>query len=207
MVELLEPFEPRAELRPCARDANSSEVDRLPKSAAVAVVLCPDRQGDISFVLTRRASNLRRHPGQFALPGGRVDLGETIEEAAQRETLEEIGIRLTEADRLGRLDDFVTRSGFRISPVVFLYCSCPTLRLEQAEVRAAYLISLHELEVPETPTLRLIDESELPVLALPIRGTLVHAPTAAIIYQLFELLYRGRLVSVSHYEQPVFAWS
>ena len=56
------------------------------------------------------------------------------------------------------------------------------------------------------PTLRPIPESDQPVLSVPFRGDFVHAPTAAIIYQLWEMAWRGRDVDVAHYEQPVFAW-
>lgn len=56
------------------------------------------------------------------------------------------------------------------------------------------------------PVLREIPESENPVLSMPIRGGLVHSPTAAIVYQMLEVVLRGNDVRVAHYEQPVFAW-
>ena len=56
------------------------------------------------------------------------------------------------------------------------------------------------------PVLREIPESDNPVLSMPIRGGLVHAPTAAIVYQMLEVVLRGNDVRVAHYEQPVFAW-
>jgi len=65
-----------------------------------------------------------------------------------------------------------------------------------------------ELDRPGIPELRAIPESDRPVLSLPIPmlGTSIHAPTAAVLYQLREVAIHGRATRVAHYEQPVFAW-
>ena len=70
------------------------------------------------MLLTRRAAGLRAHRGQWALPGGRCDEGETPVEAALRELHEELGLELGPDDVLGLLDDYPTRSGYLITPVV-----------------------------------------------------------------------------------------
>ena len=176
------------------------------KAAAVALTLLPDDSGAASFLLTRRARGLRRHRGQWALPGGRVDEGETETEAARRELLEELGVSLPASSMMGALDDFVTRSGYRIRPVVFLSSEPLEIDPNPNEVAAAYRIPFGDLDRPDMPTLRYIPESDHPVLSVPILGGLVHSPTAAMIYQFFELAFRGRVVRVAHYEQPVFAW-
>src|ERR1700761_3426206 len=90
------------------------------KRAAVAIVLveADDTADGTAFVLTRRASSLRSHRGQWALPGGRCDAGETPVTAALRELQEELGLALGEAKVLGLLDDYPTRSGYLITPVV-----------------------------------------------------------------------------------------
>ena len=88
------------------------------RPAAVALVLLPDDEGRACFVLTRRAARLSAHAGQWALPGGRLDPGETAEEAARRELHEEVGLDLGPDAVLGALDDYPTRSGFVITPVV-----------------------------------------------------------------------------------------
>ena len=77
-----------------------------------------ERRPGAALILTRRSSKLRSHPGQWALPGGRIDPGETPEQTALREMREEIGLDLEEGAVLGRLDDFITRSGFIMTPVV-----------------------------------------------------------------------------------------
>ncbi len=177
------------------------------RPAAVALALVADDEGRCCFVLTRRATRLRTHSGQFALPGGRIEAGESSDAAALRELQEEVGLELPPASVLGSLDDFATRSGFVITPVVVWCGDQHELRPDPAEVAIAYRVPLSELGRPGVPVLRAIPESDRPVLSLPLVGTLVHSPTAAIIYQLFEVGIHGRDTRVAHYEQPVFAWS
>jgi len=74
------------------------------------------------------------------------------------------------------------------------------------EVAAVYRVPLAELERPDVPRLRQIPESERPVISIPLLGTQIHAPTAAILYQLREVAVRGRATRVAEFEQPVFAW-
>ncbi len=176
------------------------------RRAAVACVLAPRRDGELSFLLTRRASTLRRHRGQFALPGGRIDPGESADLAARRELHEELAVDLAPSAVLGRLDDYATRSGYVITPVV-LWCDArPEVRPAPEEVARVFRVSFAELDHEQMPTLRAIEESDRPVLSVPLRGNFVHAPTAAVIYQLWEMVWRGRRVHVADYEQPVFAW-
>ncbi|MFI5316374.1 MAG: NUDIX hydrolase [Myxococcota bacterium] len=176
--------------------------------AAVAATLVGDGEGRACFLITRRSSRLRDHPGQWALPGGRVDPGETAEETARRELHEELGLELPAAAALGRLDDFATRSGFAITPVVFWGGAQPRLAANPDEVDQVFVVPVAELDRPEIPELRSIPESDRPVLSLPIPmlGTSIHAPTAAVLFQLREVALHGRATRVSHYEQPVFAW-
>ena len=66
---------------------------------------------------------------------------------------------------------------------------------------------LADLDHPDVPQLRSIPESDQPVISVPLLGTRIHAPTAAILYQLREVVVHGRDTRVDHYEQPVWAWS
>jgi 8-oxo-dGTP pyrophosphatase MutT (NUDIX family) len=106
-----------AELCAAFARAPASEPAPVLKRAAVAIVLVEaDVAADgTAFVLTRRASSLRSHRGQWALPGGRCDEGETPVTAALRELQEELGLVLGEEDVLGLLDDYPTGSRFRMS--------------------------------------------------------------------------------------------
>jgi len=177
------------------------------RAAAVALALLPDADGVPCFVLTRRAARLRAHRGQWALPGGRLDPGETAIEAALRELDEEVGLRLAEDAVLGLLDDYPTRSGYCITPVVVWAGADARPEPNPAEVAAAYCVPLSELERPDVPQLRRIPESDRPVISIPLLGTHIHAPTAAVLFQLREVVLRGESTRVAHYEQPVFAWS
>ena len=106
----------------CAAFARLPESEPAPvlKRAAVAIALVEADEGanGTALLLTRRAAGLRAHRSQWALPGGRCDAGETPVEAALRELHEELGLKLGPADVLGLLDDYPTRSGYLIAPVV-----------------------------------------------------------------------------------------
>ncbi len=174
--------------------------------AAVALIITANEEGEACFLITRRTSRLKNHAGQWALPGGRLDEGETPIEAALRETDEEIGLELEPENVLGLLDDFPTRSGFRMTPVVCWAEPGQTLRPNPDEVERLHVVPLAELEKPGVPVLRDIPESDRPVLSIPMLGTLIHSPTAAVLFQMREVALRGRHTRVAHYEQPVFAW-
>jgi mutator protein MutT len=176
------------------------------RHAAVAIALVDDDDGRACFVLTRRAEKMRRHAGQWALPGGRLDPGETPITAALRELHEEVGLEAKDEAPLGALDDYPTRSGFVITPVVVWGGAAALMRADPAEVAEIHRVPVDELDRPGVPRLRSIPESDRPVISIPLVGTQIHAPTAAILYQLREVGLRGLDTRVDHYEQPVFAW-
>ena len=176
------------------------------RRAAVAEVLLADAEGRACFLITRRAATLRNHTGQWALPGGRIDAGETAEDAALRELREEVGLTLDAAAVLGLLDDYGTRSGYIITPVVVWGGDVGTLVPNPAEVAKIFRVPLDDLEGPDVPRLVSIPESDRPVIQLPLLGTLIHAPTAAVVYQMREVVVHGRATRVNHFEQPVWAW-
>ena len=176
------------------------------KAAAVAVVLLPDEAGRGCFLLTKRTPTLRAHRGQWALPGGRMDSGESPEGAALRELEEEVGLSLASGAALGLLDDYPTRSGFVITPVVFWAEDPGALAPNPAEVARVHLVPLEDLDGPDVPRFVSIPESDRPVIQLPLLGSLIHAPTAAVIYQMREVVSHGRPTRVDHLEQPVWAW-
>ena len=177
------------------------------KHAAVAVVVVEsDTPGEAAFLLTKRTPRLRAHGGQWALPGGRLDPGETIEQAALRELEEELGVAAASADILGMLDDYPTRSGYLIAPVVVWIPGGVRVTPNPAEVAAAYRIRCAELFREGSPEIVAIEESDRPIIRLPLPVATVNAPTAAVLYQFREVALAGRDTRVDHFEQPVFAW-
>jgi len=176
------------------------------KRAAVCVVVTDDGNGEAALLLTKRAARLNRHAGQYALPGGRIDEGESPLDAARREAMEEINLALAPGDFVGRLDDYPTRSGYLITPLVAWVAAGARIEPNAAEVARVYRVPLAELGREGSPQFVSIPESGRPVIRYPILGTLVHAPTAAVMYQFMEVGVLGRNTRVSHIEQPVWAW-
>ncbi|MEO6654226.1 MAG: CoA pyrophosphatase [Ilumatobacteraceae bacterium] len=163
--------------------------------------------GGAAFILCRRASRLNRHANQWALPGGRLDPGETSVDAALRELDEEVGLRLGPEAVVGVLDDYATRSGYVITPIVLWGGADPTILPSPDEVLAAYRIGLHALRDGDVRFVS-IPESDRPVIQIPLGNDLIHAPTGAVLYQFRQVAMAGRSGErVDHLEQPVFAWS
>jgi 8-oxo-dGTP pyrophosphatase MutT (NUDIX family) len=176
------------------------------KRAAVVLALTESSDGDdTAFLLTRRASSLRAHRGQWALPGGRCDAGETPVEAALRELEEELALKLTADAVLGTLDDYPTRSGYLITPVVVWASNNTAIRPNPDEVASVHRIALATIEREEAFDFVAIPESARRVIRFHHQMSLIHAPTAALIYQFREVL-AGRHTRVTDLEQPVFAW-
>ena len=161
---------------------------------------------DAALILTRRAAGLRHHSGQWALPGGRLEPGESPEAAALRELDEEVGLALQPDRIMGRLDDFATRSGFVITPVVVWGGPGADLTANPQEVASIHRIPVAEFLREDAPILYPQPESDHPVLLMPVGESWIAAPTAAMLYQFREVAICGRQTRVAHYEQPFFAW-
>lgn len=182
----------------------SSEPEPALKRAAVAVALT-EAAGGTALLLTLRASGLRAHSNQWALPGGRCDEGETPAQAALRELHEELGLELGAGDVLGLLDDYPTRSGYLITPVVLWAGTGADLSPNPDEVASVHRIGLDTIEDADAFSFTTIPESTRRVIRFRHAGQFIHAPTAALIYQFREVL-AGRDTRVAELEQPVFAW-
>jgi 8-oxo-dGTP pyrophosphatase MutT (NUDIX family) len=177
------------------------------RPAAVAVTIVPGDDGQPCFLLTRRAGGLRAHPGQWALPGGRVDHGETAVDAALRELEEEVGLVLPPAAVMGQLDDYCTRSGFAISPVVVWAADPGQLQANPAEVASIHHVPLAVLEGPDVPRFLPGVDPDRPIIQVPLGpDRYIHAPTAAVLYQLREVAMHGRWTRVAQFDQPSWAW-
>lgn len=188
------------------------------RRAAVTVVLV-DFQGEshlkgfkdvpgnsAAIILTRRKSNLNSHAGQWALPGGRIEAGESVIEAALRELEEEVNLVAGESQVIGVLDDFVTRSGYHITPVLLWGGDNIRLQANVGEVASIHRIPCSELMRRDGPILQPGVESERPILYMPVGDTCIASPTAAILYQFREVALQGKSTRVAHFDQPSFAW-
>ena len=189
-----------------ARHDRWAEPDVTLRPAAVAMTVMADAEGAACFVITRRVSSLRKHSGQWALPGGRIDDGEDPAAAALRELDEEVGLQCAQEDILGLLDDYPTRSGFRITPVVVWAPDGLELRPNPAEVAEAHRPRIADLDAPGIPKLFDLGVSDRPVLSVRMLGQDIFAPTAAVVYQFREVAIHGRHTRVRDYDQPPFAW-
>lgn len=159
-----------------------------------------------ALLLTRRAATLSAHAGQWAMPGGRIDDGETPEQAALRELVEEVGLQLPADAICGRLDDYATRSGYVITPVVVWAGPARELTPNADEVASIHRIPASEMLRDDAPLLNQVKGAEHPVLRMPVGERWIAAPTAAFIYQFREWCLLERDTRVAHFDQPVFAW-
>ena len=192
----------------CAAFSRAPPREPVPalKPAAVAIALTEsEKASEAAFLLTLRASGLRAHSNQWALPGGRCDEGETAVAAALRELHEELGLELGAGDVLGLLDDYPTRSGYLITPVVLWAGTSAAISPNPGEVASVHRIALENIEDADAFSFTTIPESTRRVIRFRHAGQFIHAPTAALIYQFREVL-AGRDTRVAELEQPVFAW-
>jgi 8-oxo-dGTP pyrophosphatase MutT (NUDIX family) len=192
----------------CAAFSRATPAEAAPdlKRAAVAIALTgADTPGETALLLTRRSSGLRAHRAQWALPGGRCDAGETQVQSALRELQEELGLDLKPDAVLGLLDDYPTRSGYLITPVVVWAGAEGAIVPNPAEVASVHLVPLETIEHDAAFDFIAIPESARRVIRFHWDAKMIHAPTAAMIYQFREVL-AGRDTRVADLEQPVFAW-
>lgn len=187
-------------------EVDAASMDIIPGGARGLDGRMVDVSGGAAFLLCRRAAGLNRHASQWALPGGRLDEGEDVVDAALRELDEELGVRLGPDSVLGLLDDYRTRSGYVITPVVMWGGGRLELRPHPGEVLAAYRVGLHQLARDDSPRFVSIPESDRPVVQVPLGHDLIHAPTGAVLVQFRWLGMEGRADPVADFEQPVFAW-
>jgi 8-oxo-dGTP pyrophosphatase MutT (NUDIX family) len=180
------------------QEGHGAEVDGLPHHTGWSTAP--------ALLLTRRAGGLRSHAGQWALPGGRTDDGETPEQAALRELGEEIGLRPSPSALLGRLDDYATRSGYLITPVVVWLDAARALQPNPQEVHSVHRIPVSELMRADAPILNVVQSTQRQVLRMPVGVRWIAAPTAAFLLQFREVCLLGRPTRVAHFDQPAFAW-
>ncbi|GAA4956057.1 hypothetical protein GCM10023205_17630 [Yinghuangia aomiensis] len=153
-----------------------------------AVVLCvAEFDGAASVIVIKRAYR-GRNAGQWGLPGGRFEDGETPVEAGLRELREELGLVLPEDAVLGRLDDFPATSGFAITPIVAAV-EGPVTLAPNSEVHSVHPVRLDRLAAPDTPAWATQPNGAPPLLQMRLGpAMLLHAPTGALLWQFREVV-------------------
>ncbi|MEU8125285.1 CoA pyrophosphatase [Spirillospora sp. NPDC049024] len=201
-----DPFDDLAAFRVLAAERLGSfehtTVPDAPGLRRAGVVLCAvEHEGAPSLIVIRRAYR-GRNAGQWALPGGRLEDGETLEQAALRELREEIGLTAGPGDVLGRLDDFPAASGFAITPVVVALDDPGPLAPCPDEVHSVHHTTLRKLAADDTP--RWVPQPDGGHLLQMWLGPewRVHAPTGAMLWQFREVVLLGRQVRVADLVQP-----
>ena len=176
------------------------------RAAAVTLTVCRDDTHP-AIIVTRRSASLRAHSRQWALPGGRRDQGESAIEGALRELHEEVGLNAGTDAVIGLLDDYATRSGYVMTPVVvWSDVDWRDLRPNPDEVDIVRPFLFKELARLDSPNLQTIKESDREVLSMNFHDDAIYAPTGALLYQFREVAMFGRHTRVAHFDQPLFAW-
>ena len=179
------------------------EIDEPQRRAATAIAVV-DHGGAAGYLFIRRALTMRRNPGQYALPGGRAEPGETTAETARRELAEELGVVLGPESVIGVLDDMPTRAGGVVTPVVLWAGGAVTMTPDPDEVHDAWVRAVSELDHPEAPRWVTLDGVDGQVLRMPVGSEWINPPTATMLYQFREVALHGRVVRVHEVASPLW---
>jgi 8-oxo-dGTP pyrophosphatase MutT (NUDIX family) len=182
------------------------------RAAAVSIVLAPaDDHRRTAFLLTRRTPRLNAHSGQYALPGGKIDPGESPLDTARRELHEELGIDVAPEQVLGRLDNLPTRSGFLVTPFVIWLGAHVEPHPSPHEIAAVFRVPVTDLFAGRgrggnrEEATGAEDEPGIFSLYIPTLGHDLFAPTAAMLDQFREVALLGRPTAAVRFGEPAFA--
>jgi 8-oxo-dGTP pyrophosphatase MutT (NUDIX family) len=172
-------------------DLNPGTRNTSPLTRAAVLIPLVVHVGRTSILLTRRTEHLAKHPGQISFPGGQMeDADGTPEETALRETEEETGLRRRHIDIIGRLDDYETRTGFRVTPIVAILTPPFNLKLNPGEVAEAFEVPLAFLLDPVNHRRHslICEGNKREFYAIPFNEYYIWGATAGMLINLYELL-------------------
>jgi 8-oxo-dGTP pyrophosphatase MutT (NUDIX family) len=159
--------------------------------AAAVLVPMIDRDEGLHILFTQRNANLQHHAGQISFPGGRMEPGDvSAAAAALRETWEEIGLRAESVEVIGRLDDYITGTGFVVAPIVGMVRPPYALKLDPSEVDGVFEVPLAFLLDPANHRRdsRIFNGVERRFYAMPYGDKYIWGATAAMLMNLYDLL-------------------
>lgn len=163
------------------------------------MVVLFDDEGKPCVPIFQRTSDMSRHASQMALPGGKLHAGEGVAACAIRELHEELGLEVGDGSVVGELDDFDTRSGFTITPVVIWSgADSAVLRPSKFEVARLFVVPLTDLRAAVAKA----GPGPSPAFSLRLPEVEVFAPTAAILYQFSRVALDGAEERVADFFQP-----
>ncbi|TWA66675.1 8-oxo-dGTP pyrophosphatase MutT (NUDIX family) [Azospirillum baldaniorum] len=160
------------------------------REAAVLVPLV-DRPEELTVIFTQRTANLTAHAGQISFPGGRMESDDRDpEDTALRETEEEIGLGRDHIEVLGRLDTYVTRTGFRVTPVVGLVRPPFQVTPDPTEVAEVFEVPLAAILDPTNPQRhsREFQGAQRYFYAFPYQQRFIWGATAGMLVNLCDVL-------------------
>jgi 8-oxo-dGTP pyrophosphatase MutT (NUDIX family) len=202
ITERLDPLEVRstAVLTPVDFDANLQPGPGRPPNIPAAVLIgLVERPEGLTVILTRRADHLRKHTGQIAFPGGRMEVGETPWESALREAQEEIGLDPGLVTLAGLSSPFAIGTGFLVTPVVGFVPPDVVLQANPNEVAEIFETPFGFLMDPANHERRFIDLPDgdrrwfyaMTHQAKTSEERVIWGATAGMLRQLYDRLYGG----------------
>ncbi len=162
-----------------------------PAAVLVPLVTHPD---GLTAMFTQRTDHLLHHAGQISFPGGHMDPGDdTPEETALRETEEEVGLDRRHVEIVGRLEQYVTRTGFSITPVVALVTPPFETNPDPEEVDEVFEVPLSFLLDPANHQRhsREFEGRTREFHAMPFGDYYIWGATAGMLINLYEVLSDG----------------
>ena len=172
---------------------HGTEGERQELTAASVLMPIVARAGELTMLFTRRTERLRSHSGQISFPGGRAEPHDASPEAtALRETHEEIGLEPERVELIGRLSEYRTRTGYRITPVVGVLAPPFELHPDAHEVEEVFEVPLAFLLDPRNHQRhsRLFQGETRSFFVIPYRDYYIWGATAGMLVNLHRQLAR-----------------
>ena len=169
---------------------NARSANGLTTNAAVLIPVLQKSDG-LSILLTQRTDHLHDHAGQISFPGGRMDAGDTdLYATALRESQEEIGLESGRVEIIGTLPEYLTVSGYRVTPVVALVDPQPHYPVDAFEVADVFDVPLPFLMDPANHQVRVYmnGEERRRFYAMPYQDRFIWGATAGMLRNLYHFL-------------------